>query len=136
VLKADGAVAGLIKGTAKAETGWSQPEAGDARDFPLPDAQFQALDALARRVAEMGGTLVLVDLPQRHSFTQASPLWHRYNRAKGATLERARANGAVVVDMQDMDADDDFADATHPRPTTAPRWSARLAAELAAHGIK
>jgi len=102
----------------------------DSRDFPLPQAQFSALTALVRRVEAMGGKLVLVDLPLPKTAAGAAPLWRRYQQAKLPILAEARAHGAVIIDMQDMNCDCDFGDGTHPLATAAPRWSARLAAKL------
>ncbi|OAN49178.1 hypothetical protein A6A04_03425 [Paramagnetospirillum marisnigri] len=106
-----------------------------ARDFELPTAQFETLVAVADKVARQGGRLVLVDLPLPVSFSGPDPMWHRYQAAKGPWLAAARAKGAVYVDMQDMNAEEDLDGATHPLPHATHKWAERLAAELKANGV-
>ena len=102
----------------------------DSRDFALPSAQFEALVALSQRVKQMGGHLILADLPQPAAFTAVSPLWRRYQEAKTAYFARAQAHGATIIDMQFMNADGDFGDGTHPKPEAAARWAEELADQI------
>jgi hypothetical protein len=109
--------------------------AHDANFSQVGPSQFLELIDVAGQVRRMGGTLVMVDMPQSRCFTSVAPHWKDYQAIKGPFMAAAVAKGAVYLDLTELDADADFVDVTHPSPRGAAKWTERLATTLVAEGL-
>ncbi|MBM3558059.1 MAG: hypothetical protein FJX47_21175 [Alphaproteobacteria bacterium] len=101
----------------------------------LAEAQFQALLDLATRIKSQGGRLVLLDLPVPSCSSALRDEWRQYQARKTPWFASSVAAGAILIDMQDMNADESFFDPTHPRLAARPKWAQRLQAEFQDRGL-
>lgn len=131
ILGSQGMVAGWLPGAEPAAMASAPPP----EDLPLPMAQFDEMVAIADKIARHGGKLVLLDLPVNETLSRSDPRWTRYQSTKLPMIAAVQSRGGAYIDMQDMNAAADFADGTHPKPATTPRWAARLVAGLAGTGV-
>jgi hypothetical protein len=96
------------------------------QDRPIPTSQFDALVALSERVEALGGNLVLIDMPSPEWFTSSTPMWGRYQAAKGKYFDKVRAHGTKIVDLQAENDEKYFVDRVHPTPLGIELWASRL----------
>lgn len=95
--------------------------------------QLAKLEELARQVSRQGARMLVVDLPIPRWHAQRSGYFQDYQREKGAVLDRiAQLPGIGYLDLQDMDATDDFLDYAHPSPQSVNKWCQRLAVAIRA----
>jgi hypothetical protein len=94
----------------------------------LEDAPFRRLVALARRISQDGGRVLLVDLPIPDWHRRGSELARDYDQRLARVLpELTELPNVRAVHFSDGGADDEFSDEVHPKPRVSPRWAARLA---------
>lgn len=89
--------------------------------------QFEAMADLAREVRAKGGKFVLLDLPHPRCMTDVDVEWQRYQSIKMPFIERARTEGALYWNLQDIDDNKLFMDGTHPNTAGALAMEKRLA---------
>lgn len=89
--------------------------------------QFEAMVNLASEIRAKGGKFILVDLPHPRCMTEVDTEWQLYQSIKLPFIEQARNAGALYWNLQDIDDDKLFIDATHPNSAGADAMENRLA---------
>jgi hypothetical protein len=116
--------------------GRAQSLASAARYMGGPDRaafneeQLEILRRLDRVVTRADGRLVLLDLPLPKWHKERSPHFPLYQAQKMQYFSRLTAGHLYYVSLQHLDDDDDFFDATHPKPRVTDKWARSLAHRL------
>ncbi len=96
----------------------------------LPDAQFDALERLVRRISRTGGRVIVADLPLPAWHAERSPYQAEYlQRTKSLFKTLASLPGVRVVRVR-ADSADAFSDEVHPKPKATRGWAEQLATVL------
>jgi hypothetical protein len=91
-------------------------------------AQARLFDDTIRRLLRGGSKVVVLDLPLPHWHEIASPYYLGYENMITALRERFAANpDFAFLQMNDLNADQDYSDEVHPKPHLAAIWRQRLA---------
>ena len=109
---------------------WREQMHGDG---PIAGEQFVVLRNLVDRILAQGSKVVLVDLPIPRWHAERSPYYPEYvTHRKALVSDLGAREGFAYLEMADLNADLEFSDEVHPKPSITRLWAQRVAAQIGA----